>query len=104
MVDTGADSTSIAMRDWQHGPLRFADFGPAVQTITGYGGVLAVPVEPALLSIEHRDGTVNQISLDVEIAPPGGGAVPSILGRDVLERYRLTFSPRERILTLETVR
>ena len=62
-----------------------------------------VSVEDATLILTHDDSQLDAFDAEVEIAPIEARGLPSILGRDMLERYRLTFSPRERLLTLDSV-
>lgn len=103
LVDTGADSTSISTRDWRRLGLTRRDIGRPSETITGYGGSIEVATESAELAIEHDNGSVDRVMLDVEVAPEEASGLPSILGRDVLAGYRLVYSPIERMLTIERV-
>jgi hypothetical protein len=101
MIDTGADGTSIAAKDWQRLRDKSTSLRDPSQRVAGFGGIADVAIEEAVFELRHDDGTTDWFRIDVEVVETGSRIVPSVLGRDVLERYRLTFSPRERILTLE---
>lgn len=103
MIDTGADSTSVGSRDWRAARLTPIDFNPPSVTITGFGGSVTLATERAEILLEHGNGQVDRIAIDVEIGPGNTSVIPSVLGRDALRRYRLICSPIERILTLERV-
>lgn len=49
------------------------------------------------------DGEVYVYALDIEIAPPSPDALalPSLLGRDILDRWRMVYGPSYGILEFE---
>jgi hypothetical protein len=60
-------------------------------------------VEPATVALRHEDGGADTRSIDMELLPRDAvsGVLPSFLGRDILQNYRLFMSIAERELRLE---
>jgi predicted aspartyl protease len=103
LVDTGADSTLLSGREWRRAGVERSTLKAPSQTIAGFGGFVDLSLEPAVLVLRHADGSEDLLSIDIEMGAEQPAGIPSVLGRDVLNRYRLVASPRENILTLETV-
>jgi hypothetical protein len=58
----------------------------------GMGGVATYYVWPAVYHFEHDDGTVRQITHEIDIAQPTAtnSTLPSLLGMDVLRQFRVS--------------
>ena len=91
VIDTGADRTLILPAHYE--PYVYSDFR-AFETDYpgGYGGPIEVRrVLPTFLHFRHQDGAFVRITAEIEVARPASTleGYPSVLGRDVLDFYRL---------------
>jgi hypothetical protein len=106
LVDTGADFTLIhptsmtilGVQPKKH----FRDAG--LNESHGIGGRTKLYLEPCNLTFAHQNGTMDQIALTLRFASPTrvNAHYPSLLGRDVLSYYRLTFEQASNLVMLET--
>lgn len=104
VVDTGADRTMIHGRDrsrFASEPVRTGSGLAARARVSGISGTPApYAVEDAEYIFEEDDGALWSLAGDVhvalDVAAPG---VPSLLGRDVLDRVLFCISAEE--ITLE---
>jgi hypothetical protein len=91
VIDTGADRTLILPAHYE--PYHYADFrGFALDYPGGYGGTIEVrKVLPTFLHFRHHDGAFVRITAEIEVARPSRAleGYPSVLGRHVLDFYRL---------------
>lgn len=92
IVDTGADVTLIAADDLEH--FEFSDFTSdadkyPLTEATGIGGTLTFRRIPVAFYFEHADGRPVLFETTVDLGRPGAD-VFTLLGRDVLNRFRLT--------------
>jgi hypothetical protein len=103
LVDTGADMTVIHPRD----SLRLVSRSdwPRVrelpsESLTGAGQGIPYYFAPVVLIFSHVDGGIEQLTLPVGIAEPEDrlASHESLLGRDVLARFTMTFSQPERLV------
>ena len=97
LVDTGADATYLHPRDGLEMGVPFDLLHDSVASL-GIGGRSTYFREPAVLSF--RDYTVRQrygYRISVNIAKPGdvGTQLPSLLGRDVIRRWRMDYDPTD---------
>ena len=107
LIDTGATSTTLSPRaadrvfpgyadlDWTH--------DPRLKAVSGVGGICRVIVRlGAIRFIDDRLGPLDWDGLIELIEPTADSlALPSLLGRDVLDNFRLTVSKRESLISLE---
>ncbi len=104
LVDTGADRTLIVPSTYEPDfwYQDFRSFPPADSM--GFGGDLEGRIVPTKLLLRHDDGRLQQIGLDVEIARrvPAIEHLPSILGRDVTDLFRLVVDRSVNLVCLET--
>jgi gag-polyprotein putative aspartyl protease len=99
LVDTGADATILMPADAIRMQVPFDQLGGDRQ-VSGIGGAMAVYSEPALIvfadtAVLH----VYEITLDVMPPDPTILDAPSLLGRDILDRWRMSYEPLKKELT-----
>jgi hypothetical protein len=114
LIDTGADTTALGPRDalalLGRDYLRMDfDHGPGVVAVRGFGeGDGAALVTPMELWLRDTDGIDFPVLLNVAITKPspaepghdGNWMMPSLLGRDILDRFDLTLSYNPPSVTL----
>jgi hypothetical protein len=104
LVDTGGDATVINPQDSQamlsrdswpnlRNPVRFSGAGAGIDHFP----------EPAVLGFTHNDGRLQLLEAPVFIAMPSAqnANLESILGRDLLVNFVMTFDPAGGVLTFE---
>ena len=97
LLDTGAPNTTVHPRDatvnlgipWATLVDRSAWSGRAVTA--GIGGKAICHVQPAEYLFHHDDGTLQQLSRDIQVAipTPANATIPSLFGMDILRHFRL---------------
>jgi hypothetical protein len=107
LVDTGADASLLSPTDVYQMRL---DLGAIARTseAQGVGGIVRSLVEPAVVVFSAPAEAIWAYRLDLEILPPEPGdtgavlrerdpelslKLPSLLGRDVLDRWRMLYDP-----------
>lgn len=92
VVDTGADATLVLPADYEAVGMLYRDFRSyPLSYPSGYGGSMEARNVPTALFLRHDDGRYDRISLEAEIAKPDprNEDLPSVLGRDALDLFRL---------------
>ncbi len=105
LVDTGADRTLVVPADYETDGFRYSDFRTfQASDSTGYGGELAGRLVGAKILLRHDNGTYQQIAIEVEVARPVRAIerLPSILGRDVTDLFRLVVDRSVNLVCLDT--
>jgi hypothetical protein len=71
--------------------------------VSGVGGRMAYYVHPAVYNFRDLNGTDRSLQGEILIAPlrPDNQKVPSLLGWDVLQHFKLTVDWANRSITLE---
>jgi hypothetical protein len=110
VIDTGATVSVVHPTDTRH-VLRFTpeDFDalPLVstmrQTLAGITGPAEYQVVPARFIFAHHDGSPQLIETEVGIATPAPGneTLPSVLGWDMLTRFRVILDRQRGEVLLE---
>ena len=100
-VDTGADGTSLHPGASTYLGLPFDRLemqNPRVAS--GLGGQIVYFQEPAQLLFDDDVGGLERCDVNLLIAEPilRNAALPSLLGLDVLNRWRMNFDPRNALL------
>ena len=107
LVDTGATRTTLSAHDADSVFPGYADLDwdndPGLRTVRGVGG--ACRIIARMGTIRFTDDRVGPIYWDgpIELLEPttNSWTLPSLLGRDVLDNFRLTVSKRESLISLE---
>lgn len=102
LVDTGADNSLLMPADAAQIGLDLALLDCLGNGCSGVGGEAHCLAEDTVLSFT---GTLRCFSYEIPLDyyPSGEGAngLPSILGRDVLDRWRMTYDPAARKLAFK---
>jgi len=109
LVDTGADSTTLHPLDARQMGIRFHQHfaGVPMGATWGIGGSSGYWEETAEVQFLHDDLTNwDTLTLPIHIAQPtrDNSTFPSLLGRDVLQWYRVICDSRSGLLQLERAR
>ena len=110
LIDTGADCTVLNPRDTARvlppgSPLDWEN-DPSLRRVRGVGAGASrvITRDGVIVFDDDRLGPVPKPSVRFFLAEPAtDSGLPSLLGRDVLESFRLTVSTRESQVTLELV-
>jgi hypothetical protein len=101
LVDTGADRSAIMPRDASRLGVSLSDTTQILGT--GFGGAAVGHRE--WVSIGIAEDGIGEYRFLVEVdVPHGESLLPSVLGRDILDRCRLVYDPMNAILDLEVWR
>ena len=95
LLDTGADRTCLHPRDTNRAGIPIEELGSAMQS-RGIGGASPFYREPALLSFDDQALTRIYV-VELLIAQPheGNEGLPSLLGRDVINQWRIEYDPTD---------
>jgi hypothetical protein len=95
LIDTGADRTTIGIRDairiWPAYRDHDFDADPTIRTLGGPGGTLRGVLRRVTAHFTDEDESTVQVDIDalfIEPKPDDLFLVPTLLGRDVLQRTR----------------
>lgn len=90
LVDTGADSSLLMPSD----VMRLGISSEQVHTLRnhahGIGGTVVISQEPAILVFADTSGALYCYEIDISICSQKRFGLPSILGRDVMQNWRLS--------------
>jgi hypothetical protein len=105
LIDTGADTTLIQPEDAQDLGISFSRHFANASTIRSRStaGRSTQFVERCDIFLRNDDGRLDRLTLPIRFARPRSADldIPSLLGRDVINHYRLTFEQRAGLVTLE---
>ena len=106
LLDTGADATTLHPRDAGRLGVYAYMLGPTSVSARGIGGPVQYAPEYAFVSFyDSAIGDWRDFRTQVYIASPDNqdeaGSLPSLLGRDILNRCRYTLDAAENSVTLE---
>lgn len=104
LVDTGSDRTLMHPRDAARLGLRGTLEGDSL-AIGGTGGRATYVRIAALVSFVGETGPTYSYEIDLPVAvrSPAPAGLPSLLGRDILDRWRMTYSPLEERLEFDVL-
>ena len=101
LIDTGSSTTVVHARDAvRRLQLRAADLDPRswperqVQASGGVGGLAFYRAMDASYDFAHEGGAIETISASVELGAVDTSSLPSLLGWDVLQHFRLDLNAR----------
>ena len=98
LLDTGAESTCLHPRDVSRARIPINELGGAIQS-RGVGGLSAYYREPAVIFFEDRAYTrIYEIELLIADPREGNRGLPSLLGRDVINNWRISYDPTDSTL------
>lgn len=105
LIDTGSDTSVLHPRDALDLGIDFdRDFLSArTRDASGIGGAAREYIEAATLSFRREDGDREEIGAALAIAVPTDWnlPLPSLLGRDILLHFRLTFHESAGLVLLQ---
>ena len=98
LIDTGSTHTCLHPQDAKIrigiDPAALADASqwPDRRSNNGIGGSAAYYVWPAVYHFIHDDGSIRQITHEIDIAQPTAtnAMLPSLLGMDILRQFRVS--------------
>ena len=95
LVDTGAEVSSIMPTDGRRLFIDYDALSGEKASIVGVGGSVESIVSPALIYFTEDNGRVRLYRIDVTIMPdlPELHGLPSLLGQDILSRWRTVHDP-----------
>ncbi len=95
LMDTGADSSMVMPNDAKRLAIPY-DKLQGDRECGGIGGIVHSFTERAILVFTDPNVMLYGYDLEVDIMPDGPEMeeVPSLLGRDVLDRWRITYDPQ----------
>lgn len=112
LVDTGADTSRLSVPDAYQIGLDFSNIQRRSEA-HGVGGVVQSYVESAIIVFSEPNVAIWGYEQDLEILPPQSGSgvddlhdslkLPSLLGREILDRWRMVYAPLEEHLTFEVL-
>jgi hypothetical protein len=104
LVDTGADRSLISPADYEKLGYTYGDFRAYADVEPrGYGGVIRAKAVPAKLLLRDDGGLFLQLAIDVDVVRPDPAVegLPSILGRDVTDLFRLIIDRSVNLVALD---
>lgn len=109
LIDTGSSATAVHPNDARLGfgvslaEIRSRPDWPNPQPSLGVGGRATYFALPATYAFVHDDGHWEEISGNVDVAEPNATnhTLPSILGWDMLEQFRVTMDWPSGVVSLE---
>jgi len=105
LVDTGADESMLMAADALRFGVDYSQLRASPSQSVGIGGAMSSFVEDAILVFTERGTVAYVYYLSLEIAPFSREIqdLPSLLGRDILDRWRMTYEPPARRLTFDVL-
>jgi len=104
IVDTGADKTVLMPLDGTRLGIDYAKLTTRFLS-TGIGGVSADYLEPAILAFSETHTAIHLYQIEVIVSSPSPDImdIPSLLGRDILDRWRMTYDKPNAALAFEVL-
>jgi hypothetical protein len=105
LVDTGADTTVLLPADCLKMGIDYDDLVESPSTSVGIGGVSQNYAERALILFTEPGKAIHAYELTIEIVDPDSYLmdIPSLLGRDVLNQWRMRYYPTTQYLGFDVV-
>ena len=106
-VDTGADNTTLMPLDGHNIALDYSMLNESYQSV-GISGAIDSCKERAIVAFEERGSVIYGYDIDLTVIKPdperpGLNGLPSLLGRDILNRWTMHYSPTTNSLTFEVI-
>jgi hypothetical protein len=105
LIDTGADRTTIMPPDWLRFSVPYARLGNPAK-LNGIGGVADGFRETALITFSEANVGLRSYEVEVLIYKPTSNMppCPSLLGRDVIQNWAITFDKRNNSIKANVLR
>ena len=106
-VDTGADNTVLMPRYGNNIGLDYSMLNESYQSV-GISGAIDSCKERAIIAFSEQGPVIYGYDIDLTIIKPdpekpGLNGLPSLLGRDILNRWTMHYSPTTNSLTFEVI-
>jgi hypothetical protein len=103
-VDTGADRSLLHPGDGQRMGIDYTKLTGQTQSV-GVGGICHNFVEPALVVFSEPKRFLHVYIIPLAVCPHALDRMdlPSLLGRDILDQWRMTYHPTKKRLTFQVV-
>ncbi len=105
LVDTGADKTTLSPGDGLRMGLDYEALIGNTTPSVGIGGISHNYTEQAAAVFNDPGKVLYMYEIDLEIVEPNDSLIdiPSLLGRDILNNWRMRYSPPTKRLTFNVV-
>ena len=99
IVDTGADRSMLLPDDGDRMGIDYTRLTGEEESV-GIGGVCHNFIEPAIVVFSEVNRFLHIYMIDLAITPsdPDMRDLPSLLGRDILDQWRMTYNPTTKYL------
>lgn len=104
IVDTGADNSLLMPLDGMRMGIDYAGLSGDAESV-GIGGISRNFVEPAIIVFSEPRHNLFVYMIQLQICSPFPDIlnIPSLLGRDILDRWRMTYNPSKRYLAFKVL-
>ena len=104
LMDTGADRTVVMQADARRIGLNYSSLTGESESL-GLGGICSTFTEPALVVFSEPGKTLYayDIQLVIPAPTPDTQSLPSLLGRDILNRWSIAYNPSRDRLSIRVV-
>ena len=104
LVDTGADASVLLVADALRMGIDFTKLSGRAQSI-GFGGPSNDFIEPALVMFTEPRRVLYVYEVNLRVCRPNMELLPlnSVVGRDILDRWRMTYDPSNRRLAFRVL-
>ena len=104
LVDTGADRSMLMPADAQRMGVDYSDL-TGDSLCTGMGGTSHNFIEPSVMAFSEPGKALYVYQIEMLIPPPDADIedLPSILGRDILDQWSMSYYPAKSRLTFRVL-
>ena len=105
LVDTGADKTTVLPADGLRMGIDYDTLVKSPIPSVGIGGISRSYTEESVVLFNHPGKALHVYEISFEIMGPDDHLkdIPSLLGRDILNRWRMDYSPTTDELTFQVI-
>ena len=102
LLDTGAETTLLMPRDARRLGIDFGRLTPSFDLVSGVGGAIRLyRADASLIFSDDENAYVYQATLAIAEPNPDAATLPSLLGRDILNRWLLRYEAPRNVLEAE---
>ena len=107
LIDTGADCTTITQGDGKRLRINYAALTKEDHCM-GYGGASVNFLCDGTVSFAEIGVIEYEFDVELRISKPEPGTsdlllIPSLLGRDILNRWKISFDPQDRLIVADVL-